>query len=339
MAPGPSGGGGHSAVPATGPSGKKVGLLVGGVVGVVVLSIVGVSVLAWQGEWFGRKGVSYTMPTQRQTQTFTPPPATPENTPSPTPTRQETPGRSSTPSPTPQEILEKNPLYSAGPLPSVGCVESRSMPTDKASVERYYRNIIDCLNRSWPTVVEKAGFEFREPKLVVWSDSVETPCGDYIRAFYCPANETIYMKWDDDVNQYNKYPEEYQKVYARMFASFQTAHEYGHHIQALTGIFDAYAQLRHQAPDLEEELELSRRLELQSSCLGSIFWGANQPTYPITGESRRQWMHLVNHYGDEYGEQRDHGSEKNHGPWSIGGFRTEDPKSCNTWTAPAEKVS
>jgi predicted metalloprotease len=271
--------------------------------------------------------------------------ATPRETPTNDKSTSPSPTQSTTDTPLPtgksrEQILKQNKLYTAGALASVSCQESGTMPSSRAGVETYYKSIIACLNRSWPAVVEKAGYEFRAPKLVLWSGSVDTPCGDYVRAFYCPTNETIYMKWDDDVNQYNKYPEEYQKVYARMFASFQTAHEYGHHVQNLVGIFDAYATDRQNAGNNDAELELSRRLELQASCFGSVFWGANQPSYPITGEARRQWMFLVDHYGDEYGGGiRDHGGRVNHGIWSKAGFRTESPSSCNTWSAAPSKVS
>jgi predicted metalloprotease len=238
--------------------------------------------------------------------------------------------------PPPETVLKQNKLYSAGSMRSVGCRESGTPPSSQENARIYYNQIFGCLNRAWAPVVKRAGYKFQAPEVITWAGSIETPCGDYVRAFYCGTNDTIYMKWDDDVNQYNKFPESYQKVYARMFTTFQASHEYGHHVQWMVGIGPAYNQLWDQTSD---QLELSRRLELQASCFAGVFDGANQPSYPITGEARYQWMYLVDHYGDEYGERRDHGSRKNHGPWSKGSFKSENPKSCNTWSASSARVS
>ncbi len=40
----------------------------------------------------------------------------------------------------------------------------------------------------------------------------------------------------------------YNKVWARMWMLHQFAHEYGHHVQHLTGILDAKNNMRYEAP-------------------------------------------------------------------------------------------
>jgi predicted metalloprotease len=48
---------------------------------------------------------------------------------------------------------------------------------------------------------------------------------------------------------------------------------------------------------------------------------------------------IVQHVGDEYSTVRDHGSRKNHGYWSLRAFDAGNPSACNTFTAPAKRVS
>jgi hypothetical protein len=50
---------------------------------------------------------------------------------------------------------------------------------------------------------------------------------------------------------------------------------------------------------------------------------------------------MVEHTGDEYNPDkiRDHGARKNHGYWSLRAFTSANPSSCNTFTAPAKRVS
>jgi hypothetical protein len=53
------------------------------------------------------------------------------------------------------------------------------------------------------------------------------------------------------------------------------------------------------------------------------------------------WEYQIQHSGDEYDPKkvRDHGSRKNQWLWAGPAFKTTNPASCNTYTAPAAKVS
>jgi predicted metalloprotease len=118
--------------------------------------------------------------------------------------------------------------------------------------------------------------------------------------------------------------------------------EFAHHLQQLTGILPAARQLQYDAPDLDARLELSRRIELQASCLSAVFAGANQLSYGITGLDLTIYQNYVQaQTGDENnrGGPRDHGARASHLYWTGRGFTTLDSVSCNTFTASASKVS
>jgi hypothetical protein len=82
-------------------------------------------------------------------------------------------------------------------------------------------------------------------------------------------------------------------------------------------------------------------MELQASCLGDVFLGANRGSYGLNGQLYAQWLYIVNYSGDENarGGPRDHGSRASHGFWARRGFAARNPASCNTFVAPANKVS
>jgi predicted metalloprotease len=88
-------------------------------------------------------------------------------------------------------------------------------------------------------------------------------------------------------------------------------------------------------------LETERRKELQASCLAGAFLGANKRALRLTGERFGVREEIVHHVGDEYNPDkvRDHGSRKNHGYWTTRAFESGNPASCNTFTAPAKRVS
>ncbi|GAA0940906.1 hypothetical protein GCM10009554_32000 [Kribbella koreensis] len=243
------------------------------------------------------------------------------------------------PEPSDLDIVARNKLYKAGTMGSVNCKESKARPSTVAGARANYANLARCLNRAWPALVVKAGAKFRPPTVLSFSGTVESPCGsmsDTGPPFYCPTNQTIYMNLSEDIGDYNQDPSVYNRVWARMWMLHQFAHEYGHHVQTLTGIFQASWNLRYEAPNQAAELQGSRRLELQASCFSDIFISANKRSYPLTGESMRQWKWLI---GDTIDRRHDHGSTANHKYWALKGYNSRSPAACNTFTASGAKVS
>lgn len=240
--------------------------------------------------------------------------------------------------PTNLQIVSKNSLYKVGAMGSVNCKEANARPATVSGARANYTQLRACLGRAWPALVKKSGNTFRPPTVLTFSGTVSSPCGtasDSGPPFYCSSNETIYMNLTEDVGNYNRHPENYQKVWARMWMLHQFAHEYGHHIQHLTGILQANHVLRYEADTQALELEGSRRLELQASCFGDVFIGANKRSYPITGEALFQWKWLILHWSDD---ANDHGDGVNHQYWALRGFNSRNPALCNTFTSSPPRV-
>jgi len=276
--------------------------------------------------------MSPTAASSQPTRTTTRPTATKPTAPRTTSTPKAKPG------PTDTDLVLRNKLYKAGAMSAVNCKESRSRPSNVSGARANYSNLLKCLNRSWPALVAKSGSRFRAPTVQPFSGSVSTPCGignDSGPPFYCGSNETIYMNLSEDIGNYNRYPQDYQKVWARMWMLHQFAHEYGHHVQNLTGILAANHRIRYEAPSQALELEGSRRLELQASCFGDIFIGSNRRSYPITGQSLFQWKWLILHWTDH---NNDHGDGVNHRYWATRGFNSRNPNVCNTFAVSSAKV-
>jgi predicted metalloprotease len=235
-------------------------------------------------------------------------------------------------------VVKRNDFYTTGHLKPSKCHEPRYRPTSKQQVTAYFQALLPCLNASWAPTVRKSGHEFRSPRLVMFKGTANAPCvGTSQDAFYCGTNETIYLPWPVEIEEYR----DADRTWARIDMAATIAHEYGHHVQQLTGILDASQQREDGAPTREGSLLESRRLELQAECLSAVYLGADADWFPMHGRLYDKWLWRAKHHGDEYNEEkvRDHGSRKNVAAWSVRGFTTPDPKSCNTFTAPASKVS
>lgn len=281
------------------------------------------------------------------TQSTEPPPATVQPTTTrPTPTRPTT--RPTTPPPNrpnDRQIVTKDGFYYIGLLPGSNCRESRGRQTAIGPAAVYIGTLKKCLDRNWAAPVRRGRDTFRAPSLVVMNGTVGmTPCGggSAFRSFYCSTNQTIYMDALSGIRQYNKAATwsnaSQVRMYVRMATSQTMAHEYGHHLQEISGILPAYYNLKYELTSYDAKLELSRRKELQASCFGAVFMGANRNTYPVTGAARREWNWLVIHSGDEYDTERTHGSRIVHSYWSQRGFNSRNTNLCNTFISGSSLV-
>ncbi|WP_284125686.1 KPN_02809 family neutral zinc metallopeptidase [Parerythrobacter aestuarii] len=135
-------------------------------------------------------------------------------------------------------------------------------------------NALTSLNETWQPVFQRARVPFQDPILDLYRDGrVSTEgCGNASAAagpFYCPADQGIYI----DTSFYDQL--------ARMsgtggdFARYYViAHEYGHHIQNLTGLAGQVRSLQQQNPRRANELQV--RMELQADCYAGVWAGKNR---------------------------------------------------------------
>lgn len=232
-----------------------------------------------------------------------------------------------------------SPLYRTGRLTPVNCRVPRIVAGDPASMKRFLDVLSDCLDKSWGRQLDKAGIPHETPKRVFWSMPGTSPCGSYpatgAAAFYCPANSTMYIGLRHVIETAGNEPVSNYAVYARV-----VAHEYGHHVQELSGILAYGYGAMEQATD-GQRLELSRRIELQAQCFAGAFLGAERHSLPMTPQQYRAMMADVRGRGDDGlpAHKRDHGSGRHYAGWVARGYRQQDLDGCNTWIAEAEAVS
>jgi predicted metalloprotease len=100
---------------------------------------------------------------------------------------------------------------------------------------------------------------YREPQLVIVDVATPSACGTASNAtgpFYCPPEETVYV----DPTFFGILREQYDATAGALGQLYVLAHEYGHHVQALTGVFDAHPS-NGTGPDSN-----GVRTELQADC-------------------------------------------------------------------------
>lgn len=121
---------------------------------------------------------------------------------------------------------------------------------------------------AWNRVFERLGRRYQEPKLVLFSGSVESACGlgqAAMGPFYCPADQKAYidLSFYRDLKLRHQAPGDFAQAYV-------IAHEIGHHVQNLLGISSKVQQARQQLGRTESNA-LSVKLELQADCLSGVW--------------------------------------------------------------------
>lgn len=234
------------------------------------------------------------------------------------------------------DLLRGNPLYEQGGLANGDCPAEDLGDADRDDQTRFYKALMGCLGEEWEAPIEAAGFTYEQPGLVVFDTPVSTPCGSAnpqegrTLAFYCPSDSIMYA----DVPQMRKFFDSVDVAYALVIG-----HEFGHHVQFEVGVLNAYDDAVYD--DYAERLILSRRVELQASCMGGLLLGAIAETFPIDDTRLAQLEQVAVLFGDPPNasdNKRDHGSGASNHDWILLGFRDNDIATCNAFVAPASAV-
>lgn len=265
---------------------------------------------------------------------------TPSTSPTPTVPAKPLPTK---PVPTPEwksnaveKTLSENRLYSAGRLPAVSCALPSGSLATKAAMTAYAQALVVCLDKSWSPLLEKSSTYFESPRVYAFDDGGRTACGqadaDALAGFYCSENVGIYFDWRGYREQGRSDHVESQVAMLDLIA-----HEYGHHLQQLSGIMGIYDRTNPYGTSKSARLQASRRLELQASCFGAAFLGANKQTFALRGQ-KQEVLERYHGYGDRK-SPGDHGSPASNRTWNAVAYTTANPASCNTWSAPPSRVT
>ncbi len=237
--------------------------------------------------------------------------------------------------PRPVSALGQHPFNIEGNGAVNTSCELPPFATDLASQRAFIQALAPCLMKMWTPALREADLPATMPNVVVTGSDINSPCGTRSwrkTAMYCNSNHTIY--WT---------ARHYSQVEDRGGAGpylGQFAHEFGHAVQGMTGIMEAYNRAVYQADgsDTAEGLELSRRLELQATCYGGEALASLQ-NGGVSDDYILPALRDAGNRGDEYSNVRNHGTTAHNQEWARQGFYDNRITRCNTWLAGASRVS
>ncbi|MEC4816488.1 MAG: neutral zinc metallopeptidase [Scytonema sp. PMC 1069.18] len=192
---------------------------------------------------------------------------------------------------------------------------------------------------TWHNLFQQMGATYVEPKLVLYTDAVQSACGftrSAVGPFYCPGDQKLYI----DLSFYRDLKYKYQAP-GDFAQAYVIAHEVGHHVQNLMGISTKVNKLQRQVGQVEAN-QLSVRQELQADCFAGIWAHHAQRSRQVLEEGDiEEALNAASSIGDDRlqsqargyvtPESFTHGSSAQRVRWFKRGIQTGNPAQCNTF--------
>ena len=243
-----------------------------------------------------------------------------------------------------EQWLVNNALYTETVRTPTNCPVARfnAGTATAEQAQSYLNDLTHCLTMVWLEPMQRAGFQLPRPPAIVISQPGTSACGDLgmDTIAYCSGDQRIYYSSTGPAIFKNSTPD---IVYEPFFLANVIGHEFGHHLQARTGILYSQTALRGETKSEELNLEMSRRKEIQADCFAGVFLHAVDQASQITDAERAALSDVTYAVGDDIinnapGYVGDHGTGNARRAWFKLGNASPQVTTCNTWTAPADQV-
>ena len=215
-----------------------------------------------------------------------------------------------------------------------------TLPADLTSEDNlrdFVAFVVNDVQNSWSEAFERAGTSYPTTRLVLFRGGVNTGCGAASSAmgpFYCPADQKVYLDLDffRELSQRFGAPGDFAQAYV-------IAHEFGHHVQNVTGIMRQVDVAQRDDPSRANELSV--RLELQADCLAGVWAHSAYRANLLEEGDLEEGLAAAAAVGDDRiqgagggrvdPESFTHGTSQQRTDWFMRGFENGDAAACDTF--------
>ena len=217
--------------------------------------------------------------------------------------------------------------------------------SEPAQVDPQQRDFVSAIlgstEKTWGDIFAANGRQYVDPKLDLFSGGVRTACGlasTAVGPFYCPGDQKVYL----DLSFFQELQERFGAAgdFARAYV---IAHEVGHHVQKLLGVFDQVQQAREQGAPMEGATGLSVRQELQADCFAGVWANrSEQRLHWLQAGDVEEALNAASKIGDDTLQRETqgtvvpdsftHGTSAQRVKWFKAGLESGQVSSCDTFS-------
>ena len=194
----------------------------------------------------------------------------------------------------------------------------------------------------WKAEFKKLGRTYQPPKLVIFSDAVNSGCGNATSAggpFYCSADQSVYIDLTFFKNMKKELGADGDFAYA-----YVIAHEVGHHVQNQLGILgEAHQQMAQYGRNTPKSNEVSVRLELQADFFAGVWAHHDNKMFgSLEDGDIEEALNAAAKIGDDYLQKQaygrtmpetfNHGTSAQRSRWLKLGISTGDINKGDTFS-------
>jgi predicted metalloprotease len=201
--------------------------------------------------------------------------------------------------------------------------------------------VLDDAQKLWAEKVRPSGITYRAARAVLYSGATSTACG-YGQAasgpFYCPRDQKVYLDltFFDQLHRRFGAPGDFAQAYV-------IAHEIGHHVQQLQGVFEALERQPRSARSGAGQGDV--RAELQADCYAGVWAHDAARRKLLDPGDLEEALRAATAVGDDTLQKQStgtvrpekwtHGSSEQRARWFRRGFDSGEPRVCDTFGAAA----
>lgn len=217
--------------------------------------------------------------------------------------------------------------------------EPSELTPEQKEMGDFAKTVFAYTEDTWGQIFQDNGSEYVQPKMVLFSEAVETGCGNATSAsgpFYCPADQKVYMDLE--------FMKELKTRFGAQGGDFATAyviaHEVGHHVQNILGTSN-WMRKQQQGLSEADANKYSVCLELQADFYAGV-WAKYNQKYLEAGDIEEA-ISAANAVGDDAIQKRmrgsvvpdsfTHGTSEQRIYWFKRGYQTGDMKQGDTFSA------